>query len=67
MAKCPYNRKTEITVVQNNHKYNEDQLNTSTEQITKTSIELMDCLKENCGAYYNNRCNYYTAVNEKNT
>lgn len=58
--KCPYNRKSEIQVLQWSQEPYEDNENIlkSGEQITKTSFELMDCAKENCGAWYNGRCCY---------
>ena len=58
--KCPYNRKSEVQVLQGSQEPYEDNETVlkSGEQITKTSFELMDCAEEACGAWRNGRCCY---------
>lgn len=58
--KCPYNRKKEIQLLQWTQEPDEQNENVvkSGEQITKTAFELMDCVREECGAFYNGRCCY---------
>ena len=58
--KCPYNRKRETQVLQwtQDPFDDNDALLKGGEQITTTSFELMDCVKEECGAYYDGRCCY---------
>ena len=50
--KCPYNRKIETQVLQwtQDPFDDNDALLKGGEQITTTSFELMDCVKEECGA-----------------
>lgn len=65
--KCPYNRKRETQVIQWTQEPFEDNdtLLKGGEQITTTSFELMDCVKEECGAYHDGRC-CYSSVNFDN-
>jgi hypothetical protein len=39
----------------------------STTEIIHEEYELMECLKDECGASVNRRCNYYTAKDEYNS
>lgn len=56
--KCPYNKKSE-TQIQNWEQSPDEQQNfTDGKVITQTVFELMNCEKENCGAYHNGRCCY---------
>lgn len=63
--KCPYNKKSE-TQIQNWEQSPDEQQNfTDGKVITQTVFELMNCEKENCGAYHNGRC-CYAAVSLNN-
>ena len=65
--KCPYNRKKEIQLLQWTQEPDEQNENVikSGEQITKTDFELMECEREECGAFYNGRC-CYASINLAN-
>ena len=57
---CPYNRKTEtqlLTWDQNPSEENETVIKNG-RQVTKITFELMDCKRENCGAWINGHCGY---------
>ena len=57
---CPYNVKVHITVQQWTQEYseeNENQLPTGTTW-TNEYFKQMDCVREECGAFYNGRGNY---------
>ncbi len=56
--KCPYNRKSE-TQFQNWKQNPDDNQNiTDGKTVTQTVYELMECEKENCGAWNNGKCCY---------
>lgn len=64
---CPYNRKSETQTLmweQNPTEENETVMKNG-KQITKTTFELMECSKENCGVYRNGKC-CYASVNFDN-
>lgn len=65
--KCPYNRKSETQVLQWSQEPCEDNETVfkNGNQIVKTSFELMECSKEECGAWHNGRC-CYASVNLDN-
>lgn len=57
---CPYNRKSETQVLtwnQNPSEENETVMKNGG-QMMKTTFELMDCERENCGAWADGRCRY---------
>ncbi|HEY5586718.1 MAG TPA: hypothetical protein VIK78_19790 [Ruminiclostridium sp.] len=62
---CPYNRKQENCVKQ----YKNDLINEETGIIKGytegyvVEFKLMDCPKEECGAWHNGKCNYNQGVN----
>ena len=56
--KCPYNRKVETQVQKWKQAPDENQTITDGKTVTQTIFELMECEKENCGAWYNGRCCY---------
>ena len=60
--KCPYNRKTETQIQVWNQVSDENQVLTDGTTVTHTIFKLMDCEKENCGAYYKVICQYNGAV-----
>ncbi len=65
--KCPYNRKSETQVLQWSQEPCEDNETVfkNGNQIVKRSFELMECSKEECGAWHNGRC-CYASVNLDN-
>lgn len=65
--KCPYNRKSETQVLQWSQEPCEDNETVfkNGNQIVKTSFELMECSKEECGVWHNGRC-CYASVNLDN-
>lgn len=63
--KCPYNRKSEKHVQKWSQSLNDENVVTSGLQADECSFELMECEKENCGAWYNGKC-CYAAVNLEN-
>ncbi|HEY5585715.1 MAG TPA: hypothetical protein VIK78_14665 [Ruminiclostridium sp.] len=62
---CPYNRKSARWVKQyKNNLISEDTgIISSQEEILVEEYFLMDCPKEECGAWQNDRCNYNQGVN----
>ncbi len=58
--KCPYNRKKETQILQWTQEpdENNETVLKSGEQITTTTFELMECTREQCGAFHNGRCCY---------
>ena len=55
--KCPYTVNM-LVVEQVQNEYNSDGTHAGYQQITNTKREYIDCLREECGAFYNGRCNY---------
>ena len=55
--KCPYIQK-QITLEECTQEFDDNQCCTSLTTATVKSIELPECLKENCGAWNNGRCAY---------
>lgn len=55
---CPYNRKNQTNIIQWKQEYNEDGQAYFLTQISKGSFDLMDCKREECGAWHNGRCHY---------
>ena len=53
---CPYNRKSEIQVLQ--WKQDGEDGETKGEQKTVTTFQMMLCPKEGCGAWRDGRCCY---------
>lgn len=56
--KCPYNRKSEKHIQKWGQKPNDDNIITSGVQTDEYTFELMECEKENCGAWHNGKCCY---------
>lgn len=55
---CPYNRKTETSVVQwTEEPPNADDMK-SGQTITTTTFTMLKCERENCGAWQGGRCRY---------
>lgn len=64
--KCPYNRKSETHYQCWTQKCDEDSQSPRTgSQVDRYIFELEDCLKEECGAWWNGRC-WYASVNLNN-
>lgn len=55
---CPYNRKSETQLQNWNQNPDDNQNFTDGKIVTQTVFELMDCEKENCGAWHNGKCCY---------
>ena len=58
--KCPYNRKSETQTLiwtQEPSEENETVLKGG-KQVTNTVFTLMDCCREECGAFHDGRCQY---------
>lgn len=62
---CPYNRKSETTVVQWAEDPPDDNEVKSGQTITTSTFEPMPCAGQECGAWYAGRCRY-AAVNLDN-
>ena len=60
MKYCPYNRKklTNISMYTNDLCDEVNGVIKSRKDVTTETYELMQCSAENCGAYFNGRCNY---------
>lgn len=60
MLICPYRDKVETTVQKEIYCYNDDnpEQSTKTETIVQTIHQPMKCVKAECGAFYNGKCNY---------
>ena len=56
--KCPYNRKAETQIQVWNQVSDGNQVLTDGTTVMHIIFKLMDCEKENCGAYYEGRCRY---------
>lgn len=56
--KCPYNRKSETRIQGFSQRLGEDEEKASGVQIDHWEFQLADCLKEECGAWHNDRCCY---------
>ncbi|MFR2137239.1 MAG: hypothetical protein ACLS5A_03970 [Pseudoruminococcus massiliensis] len=56
---CPYNSKSEVQIqTWQQHANEETQILTNGKTITQTAFEPMECQKEKCGAWYNDRYHY---------
>lgn len=55
---CPYNRKTQTTILQWVQTTDENNDQTDLQQIETVSFAMMDCPKEGCGAWQGGRCRY---------
>jgi hypothetical protein len=57
---CPYNRKkiTQISQYTNDLADDVNGVIKSNKAVLSETYELMECSEENCGAYFNGRCNY---------
>jgi len=55
--KCPYIQK-QVTVEETAQEFDDNQCCTSLTTATVKSIELPECLKENCGAWQSGHCNF---------
>lgn len=57
---CPYNVKVHVTVQQWVQEYSEENENQLPTGSTRTNeyFKYMECVRENCGAFYNGRCCY---------
>lgn len=64
---CPYNRKSEVQALSWSQEPSEENETVikSGKQVTQTNFELMECAKENCGAWHDGRC-CYASVNLNN-
>lgn len=60
MLICPYRDKVETTVQKEIYCYSDDnpEQSTKTETILQTIHQPMECVKAECGAFYNGKCNY---------
>ena len=56
--KCPYNIKSIAQVNQYTYEYDENNLTTFSQHKLVERNTFMDCLKEECAAWQNNRCMY---------
>ena len=58
--KCPYNRQAEIQVLQWTQEPSEENegLAKCGQEVRNVTFTLMDCPQDECGAWYNGRCNY---------
>ena len=56
--KCPYTIKSETTIQNFGQKYNDEGNPKNSKSVTQTVYELMDCEKDNCGAWQNGKCCY---------
>lgn len=57
--KCPYTVHRETTT-QAKYAYNEDGTQKCYTEITSNRAEMIECEKENCGAWKNGKCCYST-------
>jgi hypothetical protein len=55
---CPYRDKTETTIQKETYHLSDDNLNTGTDIVTKIIHQPMECVKAECGAFYNGKCTY---------
>lgn len=55
--KCPY-AVSRHTVSQTIFEYDEDGKQTFQQTTEQNNAEFVDCLKENCGAWHDGRCQY---------
>ena len=51
---CPYNTKVDVTVTETET----DDERGIVKTVTKTMYKMLDCHKEECGAWQDGRCNY---------
>ncbi len=66
---CPYNRKSETlreVWEQKSNEETETPTPSSGEMVKTIVYKLMDCKKEQCGAYYNGRCHYFNSEQQHN-
>lgn len=56
--KCPYNRKCETHIERWKQTPDDNQTPTDGRTVTQIVFELMECEKENCGAWHNGKCCY---------
>ncbi len=56
--KCPYNRKSETVFQGWDQQSDENQSPEKGSSMTQTVFELMECEKENCGAWQDGKCCY---------
>ena len=56
--KCPYNFKCETQVQKWKQSPDENQILKNGTTVTQTVYELMDCMKEECGAWHDGKCCY---------
>lgn len=61
---CPYNRKSELQVLQR-EQTTEEESTTKCEQIDRFEFEMMERPREGCAVWYDGRC-HYAAVNLDN-
>ena len=57
MMKCPYAVNRDI-ISQSSYEYDEEGRQTVTTEIIHNDANFVNCMKEECGAYKNGRCNY---------
>lgn len=62
MMVCPYNTKSSRVVEQYEKAPGEGPDEESSQRITVSSWEMMECPRELCGAWQDGRCNYKGAV-----
>ena len=55
--KCPYTVHRETTI-QTNIRYDDDGKQKCYTEISNNRAEMIECEKENCGAWHNGRCCY---------
>lgn len=56
--KCPYNVQNKTEILQWQNDIDDNGVVTGCNQITKGTFSLMECLREECGAFYDGRCHY---------
>lgn len=62
---CPYNRKTETQTLQYTNDITDDGFVKTCTQVSKFDFGMMECEKENCGAWRNGSCRYAALSIEK--
>ena len=55
--KCPY-AVHRITTTTTEHQYDEESKHIRTNEETTNQAVFVDCMKEECGAWQNGKCNY---------
>ena len=56
--RCPYACKAKTEYETNQYEYNEDGNPTTYKTVRQYVFQQEDCVKEECGAWYDGRCHY---------